>query len=327
MYRAIAILILVPLLCSLASLAHARLYRWVDDDGTVHYSDSVPPDAVKSGRHELSEGGIRINSVPPAKTLEEVQKEQELERLRLQQERLLEQQEESDRVLLRSFRSEDDIRMARDGKIESIDVMISVTKNNVLRQQEWLAGLLTKAGNLERTGKPVQKSLQGNIAQTERAIRHAHSTIVDKERQKSSIRSSFEQDLERFRQLKDLPESESPLQQEDPRPVLHNIVPCSTADECSLLWGKATAYVREHATTAVQTSGENIFITAPPSGGQDISLLLSRIGDETGSGVSLFLDLQCERSPRGEKVCASDRARSIIEGFRPAIVGKDAAHP
>lgn len=328
MRKIVAFLALAFLLWGLAPLTHGRLFRWVDEEGNVHYSDSVPADRVKSGHTELSDSGIRINSVPPVKTPEEVEKEKELERLRAQQEKLLEQQRAVDLVLLRSFRSDDDLLMARDGKLAAIDVMIGVTKNNVRRKQEWLAGLRAEAGNLERVGQSVPKHLIDNIAQTERAIRDAYATIVEREQQKKSIRSSFERDLARFRQLKNLPETESPIQAEDAaRPVLHNIVTCSSLDECGSLWSKATAYVRKHATTPVQTGGANIFITAPPAGEQDISLILSRIDDKVGPGASLFLDLQCKRSLLGREMCESDDAQRIIEGFRTAIVGGDAAQP
>lgn len=323
MYKAVAFLIPGLLLAGLTSEIQGGLYRWVDEDGNVHYSDSVPPDQVTSGHTELSEGGVRIKSVPPVKTPDELLKEQELERLREQQERLVEQQRSADLVLLRTFRSEDDIKMALDGKLASIDVMINVTKSNLRRQQEWLAGLRAEAGNLERTGKPVPKRISDGIAQTEKAIKEAYSTIVDRERQKDSIRTKFDQDLVRFRHLKDLPASDSPIPAEDARPMLHNIVTCSSREECDYLWTKATAYVRENATTPLQTSGENIFITAPPAAEKDVSLILSRLNDQNGLGASLFLDVQCKRSLRGEELCESELAQHIMDGFRPAITGEN----
>lgn len=327
MTKVATVLIPLLLLSCLASLSHARLYRWVDENGNVHYSDNVPPDQIESGHTELSEGGIRKKSVPRVKTAEELQKERELERLRNQQEELLEEQRSADQVLLETFRSEDDIRMARDGKFATIDVMILVTKNNVRRQQERLAGLRTEAGNLERTGKPIPKPLRDNITQIERAIRDAYSKIVDKEEQKKSIRTSYQEDLVRFRELKDLPESEAVIGDEQSRPVLHNIVTCASPGECDRLWEKAADYVREHATTAVHTSGVNVFITAPPAAEEDISLILSRINDKQGSGASLFLDLHCERSLSGKKMCESDKAQSILEGFRAAILDGSPAPP
>lgn len=318
--------LLIPLLASslLASAAEAGLYRWVDENGNVHYTDIIPPSQITKGHTELTEQGVRIKTVPPAKTSEEIQAEKELERLRVQQEQIIEQQKSADRVLLQTFRSEDDIKMARDGKLSSIEVMIQVTKANIRRQQEWLSGLRTEAANLERVGKPIPKKLSDSISSSERSIREAYRIIVDREEQKKTIRDRFERDLDRFRQLRNRNRSPKPDEEEIPRPVLHNIVTCRDAAECDRLWQKAVAYVRQRATTRVQTIGPNILITAPAGNGSEISLLLSRIDDEGGDGASLFLDLQCESSPRGEELCESPKAMEIISGFHPALTARDA---
>lgn len=327
MRKTLTFLILALLLSELAFNAHAGLYRWVDEDGNVHYSDSVPQNQIKQGHTELSGEGIRINSIPPEKTAEEILRERELERLRAQQERLLEQQRSADLGLLQAFRSEDDIIMARDGKLAAIDVVINVTKNSILRQQEWLAGLRSEAANLERTGTPIPQHLSDNIIQTEQAIQEAYATILEREAQKESIRTGFEQDLVRFRQLKNLPDTDTPVPTQNQRPVLHNIVICAGPEECDRLWERSVDYVRRNASTPVQTSGADIFTTAPPSAEEEISLTLSRIDDSEGPGASLFLDVQCQRSPGGEEQCQSRRAQDIIQGFRTAIIGKDETQP
>ena len=321
-----SVAILAPLLLSLGlvSVSHGALYRWVDEDGNVHYSDSVPPDQIRSGHTELSEQGVRVNSVPPVRSPEEVQKEMELERMRTQQQELLEKQRSADRDFLKAFRSEDDILMARDGKIAQFDVMIDVTRTKALSQQRRMARLLARAANLERAGEPTPQHLSDNITQAERAIRDAYATIVDREEQKRSIRNSFAQDLARFRQLKNLPTSESLVQTQDRRPILHNIVTCPDPGECDRLWEKAKEYANRHSTTPVQTSSAAIFITAPPANEQDVSLILTRINDKEGPGAFLFLDLHCERSARGKEMCQGQDAQDIIEGFGPALAGKDA---
>jgi hypothetical protein len=315
------------LLSSLFSVAHGDLYRWVDDDGNVHYTDKIPPAQIKKGRTEISEEGVRIREIPPAKTREEIERDQELERLRVQQEKLLEQQRSADRVLLRTFRSEEDVIVARDGKLASIDTMIKVSRNNIRRQQAWLGGLRVQAADLERAGKPVPKHLIDAIDKAERSIREAYSTIVERETQKNGIRERFAKDLTRFRQLQNLAHTGFANRDWETRPTIRNIIRCSGPGECDRLWARAAAYVREHTSTAVQTSGASILITAPPATDQDVSLILSRINEQEGEGASLFLDLQCANSVQGTKTCQGETAQGIIEGFRPAVLGEQAAGP
>lgn len=323
MYRPIRQLVPIVTLSVLVSAAEGGAFRWVDDDGQVHYTDTIPPAQVRKGHIELSKEGVRIDNVPPVKTAEEIQEENELVRWRAETQRIVEEQEAADRTLLRTFRSEDDVIMARDGKIASIDVMIHVTKNNIRRQQEALTRLRKEAADLERAGKTVHAHLQDRIALTERSIRDAYAIILDRETKKHSIHEEFVRHLARFRQLKNLPQQGTPGETKDTRPVLHNLVTCSGSLECDRLWARAEAYVREHATTTVQTSGANILVSTLPAKGANISLILSRINDTGGQGTSLFLDLQCDKSPSGRKMCQSPEVRAVIKGFRPTMTGED----
>jgi hypothetical protein len=307
------------LLLVLACGAQGGVYRWVDADGNVHYTDTLPPTQVDKGHTEISEEGVRVRTVPPAKTPEEVQKERELERLRAEQERLIEKQRTADQVLLRTFRSDDDIIMARDGKLAAIDAMIQATRTNARRQQEWLARLQGEAADLERAGKPIPQKLSDNIAATEQAISRSYSNILGRESQKDRIRESFGGDLKRFRQLKNLAEDQAPKETEYQKPVLHNIVTCSDAAECDRLWRRAGTYVREHAMTQVYTDTPNLVLTSPPRSESDVTLILSRIQDKESEGASLFLDVQCQNSIQGEKTCLGPTAQDIIKGFRSAL--------
>jgi glutaredoxin len=48
---------LLLILAGLSSMAHADLYRWVDADGKVHYSDHPPPANVKQVEKKKLSGG------------------------------------------------------------------------------------------------------------------------------------------------------------------------------------------------------------------------------------------------------------------------------
>ena len=297
----------------------AKLYRWVDDEGVVHYTDQIPPNQVDKGHAELTDRGVRVGVVPPAQTLEEIQRARELERLRAQQERLVEQQRAADRVLLRTYRSVDDLVMARDGKIAAIDVVMAVSRGNIRRQQDWLRNLRAQAADLERTGKSVPAHITEAIAKSERYIRESYATIVEREQEKEAICADFDRDLKRFRQLKDIPEDNANARADVPRLALRNLVTCDSAAQCDQYWARALAYVQTHATTPVQTSGSNIFITAPPETHEDLGITLSRIQEKAGAATSIFLDLQCKNQTSAEVGCVDARALKVLSGFRDAV--------
>jgi hypothetical protein len=157
------------------------------------------------------------------------------------------------------------------------------------------------------------------MAKSERTIRDAYSSIVDRERQKEEIRVEFERDHRRFLQLKAIPEDRTQVVEETSRPALSNLVTCAGAEHCSRLWDKAVAYVRENATTAVQTSGPNILITASPKTPEDLSLALSLIKDQGEGRASLFLDMQCKNQGSADLDCPEERVLRVLDGFRHAV--------
>jgi hypothetical protein len=296
-----------------------KLFRWVDEAGVVHYTDQIPPNQVDKGHSELTDRGVRVGVVPPAQSLEEIQRERELERLRAQQQRLVEQQRAADRVLLQTFRSVDDLVMARDGKLAAIDVVIGVSRGNVRRQQDLLRNLRTQAADLERTGKPLPSHITEAISKSERYIRESYAAIVEREHEKDAICADFDRDLKRFRQLKDIPEDKSNERQAAPRLPLPNLVTCDSQAQCDQYWARAVAYGKAHATTPVQATGENIFMTASPGTDEDLSITLSRIQEKDNRATSIFMDLQCKNQTPSNVSCADTRSLKVLREFRDTV--------
>lgn len=315
MRRIVLVISLVFLLLAISTGNAAKLYRWVDEEGNVHYTDTIPPTQVKRGHQELSKDGVRTREVPRAKTQEEVERERELKRLRAEQQRLIEEQKAEDRVLLRTFRSEDDIQLAREGKLAAIDAQIKVVQGNIRRHQQRLAAFQHRAATAERSGKAASVSLLANLETTVQNINQAYSSIERKEQSKKAIRETFGRDLNRFRELKNLT-PKKPTEEERTTRELQNLVRCNGAEDCARAWERAEAYVRAHATTPMQMIGKNIIMTAAPAKDQDISITVSRIRNSDTDHTVLFMDLFCRETPLGKELCNNEQVISIRQTFR-----------
>ncbi|EIC19892.1 hypothetical protein Thi970DRAFT_03498 [Thiorhodovibrio frisius] len=304
-----------------------QLYRWVDDDGKTHFSDRLPPEATGKARVELSEEGIPVREVERAKTREEWLQEQELERLRRETQAQVDKQRKEDEILLRSYRSADDLMMMRDGKIEAIDVMIQQIKGNIRRLQNRVNRLQANAADLERAGKPIHPTLEGDIRSTKDNIEDQLALILQHERDKQGVYEKFAEDLERFRRLKDVREPVVDQSSEQVRLGLKNLVLCANDRECDLLWGQAIGYVEAHSTQPIESLSDNVVITTAPQDEEDISLIVSRIAIDATSpdaGSVLFLDLQCSSYTETASSCRTPARIEVLEGFRAALLG-DAA--
>jgi hypothetical protein len=313
------------MLCFMVLIAPAaaqRLYRWVDDQGNVHYTDSMPPSQAGKAHSEMSEQGMRLREVPPAKTLEEVERERELERLREQQERLIEAQKAADDVLLRAYRSVDDLIMARDGRLAGMDVRLEIDDQIIRKKQKQLEDLRAQAAENKRDGRPVDRKLAAAIADAERSIEEQQSLMLQREQQKREIREHYDRDLNRYRQLRNLSATQRDEAALDAGMSLGNIIECDRVDECERIWQRATDYLKRHATVPIETAGENLVMTIAPDSEADIALTLSRLWKSNGQRATIFLDTRCQRNQAAGTACQTAARIEVLNGFRSAVEGR-----
>jgi len=322
MHLRLPIILTVLMLALLTIDAHAKTYRWVDATGRVHYSDRVPPEAIERERSRLDARGLELEKIDRAKTAKELAQEAELRQLRLEEQRLIQEQRKKDRVLLRSFRSEDDILMTRDGKLTTIDASIQIIRSNIRRLKLKLAEMQKNAANLEREGKKISSNYLKEIENTRQQLKGYYTQIIRKEQNKEVIRQQYAADLQRFQELKNLrPLEREGEQRQSGHSLLETVVTCSGESQCSQAWVLAEAYVRKHATTRLQMLADSIIMTASPLKDNDISITVSRIRNKEQPGARLFMDLQCKESPRGRDLCETDEINQIRAGFREFLVG------
>ena len=314
-------------IASLPVVGHAaKLYKWVDEQGHTHYSDSLPPSDAQRAHSSLDEHGITIDRVEAAKTPEQIRQEAEEARLRQEQERLAEKQRAEDRVLLRTFRSEDDILMSRNGQIQAVDTYIRVTESNIKRLKRTLEDMQKNAAELELSGQSISKKYLNDIETKREALKDSYQSIVEREHEKDRIRQSFAKDLKRFRELKQLAQTNDPVQEatKSLTDALQNVYNCGTDSQCNVAWQRAKDYLRKHGTTPVKMEGENILMTGSPVENEDISITVSRIHDLKNNQTLIFMDLQCKDNNVGYTLCnKGEKVARIKAGFQPALKGAE----
>lgn len=301
----------------------AKMYKWVDESGKVHYSDKIPPTAITGSHSTLSKEGVTVDKKGAAKTPEEIAHEAELKRLREEQQRVLERQQAKDRVLLNTFRTEDDIILARDGKIATYDAQIRIIYENIERLKNRLVSQQNRAALQERQGrKPDQKTLQG-IENTQQEIKNSYASILRQEKDKKLINEKYAADLARFRELKEL-EHANLAKAEEEIPVNKNLlvntaIPCNSEQECRALWSKARKFGVDNATTRVYVDSEKIFMTEPATKDDQVSITVSRLKTKKSANEVIFLDVQCKKQVASQTWCESTQAVKIRQDFLKAM--------
>jgi hypothetical protein len=299
-----------------APAAAGKLYRWVDEEGNIQFSDRIPPSAVRKERAELDKRGLQVGHVEPAKTPEELARQAELERLRKEKERLIEEQEAADRVLLRSFRSVDDIALARDGKLAAVDILIQMARSNNKLLKSKLAEQQKAAAALERSGRAVPAKTRQTLATTQSALRAGYAQILQHQETKRRLREEYNADIARFRILKNLEGGSSDYAGVvETKPVsLPNVYACPDARRCDQAWKRAEEFVKRFATTPIRMTSEQVIMTGPPMADRDIAITVARLD---GKESRLFLDVQCRENEAGQALCRDRQVQLLVERFQP----------
>ncbi len=131
----VAALALAALILS-ANAARAATYKWVDDQGVVHYTDKMPPEAINKGSIELNKQGVAIKKNDPALTPEQRRaREAEEERAR-QVAKAREEIQRKDRALLQSYTTESEIDLSKKRALGTIDAQIQSAQAYVTDAQQ-----------------------------------------------------------------------------------------------------------------------------------------------------------------------------------------------
>lgn len=178
--------------------AQATMYRWVDGNGRVHYSDTPPTTFQKSGGAELSKQGNLIR-----RTQSETERRAEAERRAEQKHIEVEQgkQAQLDRALTQTYTTEAEIDLARDRALEHHKLAIKGAEIRGKAVEANLAELKARIANIEKTGRPVSPNLKERLDQVTRESLDLKRTILNNEEAMVQVGEKYAADKLRFRVL------------------------------------------------------------------------------------------------------------------------------
>jgi hypothetical protein len=197
-------LISVIIMCAFfaAPVVHAKLFKWVDETGQVHYGDSIPPQYQKKEHKELSDEGLTLKTkkaMPTAQQLE-IQRVQLAEQKK--KEKLVKEQRQRDRVLLDTYTTERDLIAALDARIEAVDSQIQLSQSIIADAQNKLDSSEKLVESLKAQGRKVPPTLYEKIKGEKKSLainKRVADGHIDK---RAKISEQFEGYIARFRELK-----------------------------------------------------------------------------------------------------------------------------
>jgi len=190
------------IMCTVTAPVQAKLYKWVDENGQVHYSDTVPAKYLVKEHKEMNEQGLSVKKVDAAETEEERAERKRIEQVKERKQQREEEQRRRDRVLLDTYTTERDLVAARDARIEAVDSQIQLSDSIIEDSIKKIDKSEKLVDSLKAQGKIVPETLYEKVdgerrqLETQREVRRLH---IDK---RKSVTNQFNDYILRFRELK-----------------------------------------------------------------------------------------------------------------------------
>ncbi len=199
----LAAMIIASVSCAAMSPALAAMYRWVDSNGRVHYSDTMPPDQAGKGHKELDRKGRVVNEVEKARNTEEDRRRAEAARRQAEEEqRQALEQARRDKALLTSYTSEEEIDLVRDRALELEKLQIDSLQARMKNAKEKLDYANGEIKSHTGPGKKVPPNLLQMKEEAEVDQAQISEMLRQRENSLEEIRQKYESDKLRFRELK-----------------------------------------------------------------------------------------------------------------------------
>ncbi len=202
----IAVAFAVLTVLGAAGTAHAakKLYKWVDDKGQTHYTETIPPEAVNKSSTEIDRRGRQIKQNQAAPKPEEIKAEQDQAEQRKIDEKKAYEQHRRDNALMNTYTSEAEIDTARERNLSAPMAMIKGLEPRLKVVQTRFDGLKRNADALVKAGKPVPAITKEDMAAAEHELAQIDAEYKAKQTEIQRISDKYAADKTRYRELAEL---------------------------------------------------------------------------------------------------------------------------
>jgi Domain of unknown function (DUF4124) len=182
--------------------ASRKRYRWKDPQGLVHYTDTLPAEALQVGYDVVDAQGLVIHHVDRARTAEEKKADAATAAAELETKQKAIDQSNADQQLLVAYGTEEDLATSQKAKLVALDQTVQNVRMSQTDQEKSLADELAHAASLERNNKPVPAPVTQQIEILRKNIEDQKAFIEHKQRERVETEQKSALEMAHYRQLR-----------------------------------------------------------------------------------------------------------------------------
>ena len=177
----------------------AATYRWVGDDGKVHYGDTVPAQNLQGPYQKLDKWGrVEEQFEGPLTDEQRAAERRRREELDAQRE-LAHRQQVRDRLLLETYSDPSQLGAERDQSLAAIDAQIILIETELQRLTRRNDDLLSQAAAAKQGERP---GLEDEMQNLSRQIDQQRALLAQRRQEREAVAARYAADMARLEQLR-----------------------------------------------------------------------------------------------------------------------------
>jgi hypothetical protein len=174
-------------------------YKWVDEQGVVHYGDHIPPQYAQQDREVLNSQGVPVGHVEAAQTPEQAAA------AALKKAEVFKQRQH-DSFLISTYTSVKDIEALRDVRLDQLQGQRTAAEQYVESLRSRLGSLQLRAVSFQPysanpDARRMPDDLAENLVRTLNEVRVQSAALAAKSEEEKTLRAQFDADIQRYREL------------------------------------------------------------------------------------------------------------------------------
>lgn len=190
---------LSAVLLSATFSAQAKMYKWVDENGQMHFGDKIPQKYLTKEHDELNERGMKVKHKDAEKTAQEKAEDQRLEEKRKQAVLEEEKKKKLDRVLLDAYDTEQDLIKARDSRLDDVANQIQLSEAIIRESNKKISSMEEQVAQIKVSGRKVPDNLFESIESEKQQVATQTRVMESHKKRSDEISVKYNDYIKRFR--------------------------------------------------------------------------------------------------------------------------------
>jgi Domain of unknown function (DUF4124) len=177
----------------------ATTYKWVDEQGVVHYGDSIPPQYAEKEHKLLNSQGVEVGHTDAQKSPDELAAEARAHEVVVKQ-------QQHDSFLLTTYTSVKDIESLRDVRLDQLQGQRTAAEQYVENLHSRLVALQGRVKhfrpyNTSPGARRMPDDLAEDLVHTLNEMRTQSNALTAKNQEVVAMKEQFDLDITRYREL------------------------------------------------------------------------------------------------------------------------------